>query len=150
VAHMSITWDIMHNLIDGLIIGSSYLVSIEVGIATTIAIILHEIPQELWDFWVLVHSGYSIRKALLVNFLTALTAIIGCAIAVIGSQYVAELPHLLTPFAAGIFLYIAGSDLIPELHKQETPTQSLIQIAMFVLGVWLMASLLWLEIGHSH
>lgn len=147
VAHMSIAWDIMHNLIDGLVIWSSYLLGIEIGIATTLAIILHEIPQELWDFGVLVHGGYSVHKALRVNFLTALTAVLGCVIALIGSQYLTELPHILTPFAAWMFLYIAGSDLIPELHKQEKLSESLIQILMFVVGAGLMMSLTFVEIS---
>lgn len=142
VALMNLVWDMVHNFIDGLIIGTSYLVSIPVGIATTLAVVLHEIPQEIWDFGVLVHGGFSRKKALLLNFLTALTAIIGVLIAFLLYRYTDNMVQILIPFAAGTFIYIAGSDLIPELHKENTLSQSIPQILFFLLGIWIMSTLL--------
>lgn len=145
VALMNLVWDMVHNLIDGLIIGASYLVSIPVGVATTLAVVLHEIPQEIWDFGVLVHWGFSRRKALLLNFLTALTAILGVIIAFLLYRSVDGMIAALIPFAAGTFIYIAGSDLIPELHKENTLAHSIPQIVFFLLGIWIMSTLLFLE-----
>jgi len=145
-AYMNLFGDAAHNLIDGVIIAVSYLASIPVGIATTIAVIFHEIPQELGDFSVLVYGGFSKRKALMFNFLTALTAIIGAIIAfAVGSTIEGFVP-LLIPFAAGNFIYIAGSDLIPELRK-DTPDlkKSALQLAFLILGIIPMLLLLLLE-----
>ena len=116
-AMMNLFGDGVHNFIDGLIIAASYLVSIPIGIATTIAVILHEIPSEIGDFGVLLHGGFSKGKALFFNFITALTAVLGAIVSLLISSYVDNLTTFLIPFAAGGFIYIAGSDLIPELHK---------------------------------
>ena len=145
VATMNLVGDIVHNFIDGLIIWASYLVSIPLGIATTLAVVLHEIPQEIWDFGVLVHGWYSPKKALLLNFLTALTAIIGVVLSFVLYRYIQDIVVFLIPFAAGTFIYIAGSDLIPELHKETKISQTLIQILFFLIGIWLMSTLLLLE-----
>lgn len=142
VAIMNLLWDMVHNFIDGLIIGASYLVSIPVGIATTLAVVLHEIPQEIWDFGVLIHGGFTKQKALLLNFLTALTAVLGVVIAFLLYRYTDGMINVLIPFAAGTFIYISGSDLIPELHKENTLSQSIPQILFFVLGIAIMALLL--------
>ena len=145
LAIMNLVWDMVHNLIDGLIIGASYLVSIPVGIATTLAVVLHEIPQEIWDFGVLVHGGFSKKRALLLNFVTAMTAVIGVILAFVLYRYVDGMVAMLIPFAAGTFIYIAGSDLIPELHKENKLSQTLPQLAFFLLGIWVMSTLLLLE-----
>lgn len=145
VALMNLVWDMVHNLIDGLIIGASYLVSIPVGIATTLAVVLHEIPQEIWDFGVFIHWGFSRKRALLLNFLTALTAVIGVVIAFLLYRYTDNMVTALIPFAAGTFIYIAGSDLIPELHKENTLSHSIPQIFFFLLGIWIMSTLLFIE-----
>ena len=144
-AIMNLVWDMVHNLIDGLIIWASYLVSIPVGIATTIAVVLHEIPQEIWDFGVLVHGGFSRKRALLLNFVTALTAVLGVLIAFLLYRYTNNMVAILIPFAAGTFIYIAGSDLIPELHKENKLSQSIPQILFFLLGIWIMSVLLFIE-----
>ncbi|MBI2971778.1 MAG: ZIP family metal transporter [Candidatus Aenigmarchaeota archaeon] len=141
---MVLVGDAVHNFIDGLIIGASYLVSIPVGIATTIAVILHEIPQEIGDFGVLLHGGFSRGKALLFNFLTALTAVLGVGVSLYLSSYVENVTMMLIPFAVGGFIYIAGSDLIPELHKQSSPVHSVLQLLAFLLGVGVMVALLWI------
>ena len=150
IAKMNLIGDFVHNLIDGLIIGASFLVSIPAGLATSLAILFHEIPQEIGDYAVLIHSGYSKKKALLLNFLSALSAILGTIIALIVGGVAHDLQVVLVPIAMGMFIYIAGSDLIPELHKHNHQFRaSLVQILMFILGIGVMFGLLFLE-GHSH
>lgn len=145
-AYMNLFGDAVHNLVDGLIIGGSYLVSIPIGVATTLAVIFHEIPQEIGDFCVLIYGGFNKRKALWLNFLTALTAIAGALTAIILSSVLEGFIPLLIPFAAGNFIYIAGSDLIPELRKDTPePKKAAIQMISIVLGVITMALLLLLE-----
>jgi len=144
-ALMNLFGDSVHNFIDGLIIGASYLVNFKVGIATTIAIILHEIPQEIGDFGVLVHGGFSRAKALFFNFLTALTAVIGTIVSLLMGSYAENFTVFLIPFAAGSFIYIAGSDLIPELHKEVKAAKSILQLLAFVMGIAIMLTLLLLE-----
>jgi len=144
-AIMNLIGDCIHNFIDGLIIAGSYLISIPVGIATTLAVILHEIPQEIGDFGILLYGGFSKGKALFFNFITALTAVIGVVIALIISNYIENLANFLIPFAIGSFIYIAGSDLIPELHKEVKIKNSIIQLALFILGILVMCLLLLLE-----
>ena len=101
-AMMNLFGDGVHNFIDGLIIGSSYLASIPVGIATTIAVILHEIPQEIGDFGVLLHGGFSKSKAIFFNFATALTSVLGAAAALAIGSYTGQVTKFLIPFAAGL------------------------------------------------
>ena len=145
-AYMNLFGDGVHNLIDGLIIGGSYLASIPLGIATTIAVVFHEIPQEMGDFSVLIYGGFTKKKALTFNFLTALTAVIGAVIALALGSYLEGVVPLLIPFAAGNFIYIAGSDLIPELRKDSPePKKSAMQLVSLVLGVVPMVLLLLLE-----
>ena len=141
-AIMNLVWDTVHNFIDGLIIWASYLVSIPVGLATSIAVLFHEIPQEIGDFGVLVHGWFSKKKALMINFLTALSAVLGVIIAVLLGSYVLHLTSFLIPFAAGSFIYIAGSDLIPELHKHNWLAQIFGQLIFFLLGIGVMMCLL--------
>ncbi len=144
-AMMNLFGDAVHNFIDGLIIGASYLASIPVGIATTLAVVLHELPQEIGDFGVLLHGGFSKAKALLFNFITALTAVFGAVVSLLVSSYIEGITLFLIPFAAGTFIYIAGSDLIPELHKEVQPKKSLLQLLAIILGILVMLSLLLLE-----
>ncbi len=141
-AYMNLVGDCVHNFIDGLIIAGSYLVSIPVGFATTLAVILHEIPQEIGDFGVLVHGGFQKRKALFLNFLTALTAVAGAVVAISLSVFVENITMFFIPFAAGGFIYVASTDLIPELHKGSYETKkSVLQLITFVLGILVMLSL---------
>lgn len=137
--------DGVHNLIDGIIIGASFLISIPIGIATTIAVILHEIPQEIGDFAVLIHSGYSKTRALWLNFISALVAVVGVLFALIMNSVAQNSIAWLLPIAAGGFIYIAVADLIPELHKHQEDNNSLLQIFATVLGVGLMIFLTFLE-----
>lgn len=144
-AVMNLIGDGVHNFIDGLIIGASYLVSIPVGMATTIAVGVHEIPQEIGDFGVLLHGGFSKGKAVFYNFLSALMAFLGAIVSLVLSTVVGNVTTYLIPFAAGGFIYIAGSDLIPELHKEVKVKKSLIQFIAFIVGILMMFALLGLE-----
>lgn len=144
-AYMNLFGDALHNFIDGIIIAASYLVSIPVGIATTLAVILHEIPQEIGDFGVLLHGGFSRGKALALNFITALFAVVGALLALWLTTAISNVESILVPIAVGGFIYIAGSDLIPELHKETNVWKSLLQLAAFILGVGVMVLLLFIE-----
>lgn len=145
-AYMNLFGDAVHNLIDGLIVGGSFVASFPLGIATTLAVIFHEIPQELGDFGVLIHGGFSKKKALWFNLLTALTAVFGTILALVVGSTLENLTPLLISFAAGNFIYIAGSDLIPELRKDEANLKkSALQIVSISLGVCTMLLILLLE-----
>ena len=136
--------DSVHNFIDGIIIMASFMINVQVGIATTIAVILHEIPQEIGDFAILMHGGLSKKKALLFNFFSASFAIIG-ALLLYFVKWISGLTNFLIPFTAGSFIYIAAADLIPELHKGDVTVKSFLHIVLFVIGVGVMALLLFLE-----
>lgn len=144
-ASVSIFGNMVHNLIDGMLIGASFSASVPLGIATTLAILLHEIPQEIGNFGILIHSNFSVKKALAVNFLAALTAFLGVFFALIAKNYITDFTSFLLPITAGGFLYIAGSDLIPELKHETKITASIGQLAAIILGIAVMASLLFIE-----
>ncbi|MFA6251219.1 MAG: ZIP family metal transporter [Candidatus Paceibacterota bacterium] len=137
--------DGFHNFIDGAIIGASFLVSVPVGIATTIAVILHEIPQEIGDFAVLIHAGYTKKRALWLNFISALASILGLIIVFVFGNLIENVALWFIPIAAGGFIYIAVADLIPELHKTKKIKYSIIQLAIIILGVFSMIALTLLE-----
>jgi len=141
LALMNLVGDAFHNFIDGVIIAASFMVSFPLGIVTSLAVVFHEIPQEIGDFGVLVYGGFSKVKALFFNFASALTAILGAVLTLIlGSRLVGVIP-LVIPFTAGGFLYIAGSDLIPELHKETNLLKSGVQLLGLLLGIGLMVVL---------
>jgi len=137
--------DGIHNLIDGIIIAASFLISTEVGIASTIAILIHEIPQEIGDFAVLIHSGFTKTRALFVNFLSASVAILGALLTLLFSEVAGTILTWIIPFAAGIFIYIAGSDLVPELHKRKKIKSAILELLAILVGVGAMYLLLFLE-----
>ena len=144
LATTNLVGDGLHNFIDGMLIAGSYLASFELGIATTIAVILHEIPQEIGDFAILLHAGFSRAKALLFNFFSAITAILG-ALLVLSIDGGSQILMFLIPFTAGGFLYIAGADLLPELHKQRYSFKSsAIQLLAIILGIAVMYGLVFL------
>lgn len=145
LATMNLVGDGVHNFIDGLLIGATYLVSFPVGLATTLAIIFHEIPQEIGDFGVLLHAGLSVKKALLFNFLSALLAVLGAVMALLLNQYLVGFEAFLLAIAAGGFLYIAGSDLIPELKHECGGMKSVRQFVLMIFGIAVMALLTFLE-----
>jgi len=135
---MNLIGDGLHNFIDGIIIAGSFLISIQLGIATTIAVIAHEIPQEIGDFGVLIHAGYSRAKALFLNFLTALTAILGAGLTLTVGMQLENFSTYIIPLTAGGFIYIATADLIPELKKDVQPAKSLAQLVVILLGIGIM------------
>ena len=138
---MNLVGDALHNFIDGLLIGATYMVSVPVGMATTLAIIFHEIPQEIGDFGVLIHGGLSVKKALFFNFFSALIAILGAIISLFIGPHVEGYAISLLPITAGGFIYIAGSDLIPELKHECEARPSLLQFLLIVFGIVIMALL---------
>lgn len=135
VSYLNLFGDALHNFIDGVLIGSSFSVSTQVGIFSTIAIVLHEIPQEIGDFVILVHSGFSKFKALLINFLVSLTALLGAICGYLLSDKIKELPNYILPIVAGGFIYIASCDLIPELHREKNLYKSFLSLVLFLLGI---------------
>lgn len=135
--YMNLIGDGIHNFIDGLIIAGSFLVSIPIGIASSIAILFHEIPQEIGDFGVLIHGGFSRTKALMYNLFSALFAVLGGFIGYFISSS-SDVISFLLPFAAGGFIYIGASDLIPELHKEKDFKKSVLSFFSFLIGIAIM------------
>jgi zinc and cadmium transporter len=134
--------DSAHNFVDGMIIAASFLASVPIGIATTTAVIFHEIPHEIGNFGSLVYGGFSRAKALFFNFLSALAAIIGALAVLAVNLDIAKISNFLVPFAAGGFIYIASTDLIPELHKSTGNSRSMVQLSLFLAGIGIMLFLL--------
>lgn len=140
-----IAGDGIHNFLDGAIIAASFLVSIPLGVATTIAVFLHEVPQEISDFALLIHSGYSRTEALVWNFASALTALLGIiAFVALGASF-ENIEPIATAFTAGGFIYIAAANLIPEIKMTEHPGKSALEFLAFITGIAIMFALLLLE-----
>lgn len=137
-AYLNLLGDAIHNLIDGLIIAAAFITNIPLGIATMLAVAAHEIPQEIGDFGVLVYGGFGKKKALFLNLLTALTALVGGLMGYFLSPYMGNALTLLLPLAAGGFLYIAAVDLLPEIHKETNNVKTTLSFMFFVLGIGLM------------
>lgn len=146
-APMIIIGDAVHNAIDGVVIAASFLTSTELGIFVTLSVLLHEIPQELGDFGILIKSGYSRKKALFFNLLSSSSALLaGIAAYFLLDTMQHVIPYALAIAAAG-FLYISMADLIPEMHKETKVRISLIQLFFVLAGVAIIALAV---AGHSH
>lgn len=143
--YLNILADMTHNTIDGLIIGASYLVGVKVGLATSLAVMLHEIPHEFSNFGILVKSGFTKKRALFLNFLTGLAATAGGLLAWWIGGTTHDFVRLLMPLTAGGFIYIAGSDLVPQLHKDVKTFRALWQFLAILAGGGLMLLLKVLE-----
>ena len=130
--------DSVHNFIDGLVIAASFVVSYPVGIAASLAVALHEIPQELGDFGALVYGGFDKKQALLFNYISAITAIAGGITGYFASSIMESSIVYLLPFAAGNFIYIAAADLIPEIKHAATLRRSIIHFGVFLTGIAIM------------
>ncbi|MCK4440328.1 ZIP family metal transporter [Candidatus Bathyarchaeota archaeon] len=130
--------DGIHNFIDGLIIAASFMVDFHIGIVTTLAVALHEIPQEIGDFGVLVYGGFERVRALILNYISAITVIFGGITGYLLYAWIGKSIVFLLPFAAGNFIYIASTDLIPEIRYKESLTKSLVRFCAFLAGMGLM------------
>ncbi len=135
--YLNLVGDGVHNFIDGAIVATSFLVSVPLGLVTSLAVVLHEIPQEIGDFSILVYGGFSRSKALFYNFLSALAAFLGAILAYLSASIVEGFTNILIAFAAGGFIYIASADLIPELQKERGLRRSLYQLLAFLGGIGL-------------
>jgi len=134
-AYLNILGDLIHNFIDGMIIAAGFTNSFNVGLTTTIAVAFHELPQEIGDFGILVYAGMEKRRALLFNFLASLSAVLG---GFIGSSFFASVETLggyMIAFSAGAFIFLAASELIPEMHNEDNRLRSVIQMFVLILGM---------------
>lgn len=138
IGTMNLIGDGIHNFLDGVLIAASFASGGGLGIISTIAIALHEIPQEIGDFGVLLHSGFNKRKALVLNLLVSLTAVLGGIMGYLASHTMTTLANYLVPVAAGGFLYISAADLIPELKNETSTKKTISMVATFLLGITLM------------
>lgn len=145
VGYINLIADGLHNLIDGVLISISFLASIPLGIATTVAVVVHEIPQEIGDFGVLIAAGFTRKRALLANFVTACMAILGAVLALFFAERIENLAGYILPITAGGFIYIAATDLLPEVQKETRPGRSALQLAAILVGIALMAALAYWE-----
>jgi zinc and cadmium transporter len=135
ISQLIIFGDGIHNIIDGLIIAASFMVDIKVGVVTTIAVALHEIPQEIGDFGVLVYGGYRRTRALALNFFSGLTAVAGGVFGFIFAEKAEQTMLFLLPIAAGGFIYIAASDLIPEIKDNKKASRLTWHFLVFLAGI---------------
>lgn len=136
--YMNLIGDSVHNFIDGLIISASFIISIPLGLTTTIAIAAHEIPQEIGDFGVLIYGGFEKKKAIVLNFIVALTVVAGGVVGYFISKSIEQVAVYLLPFAAGGFIYIAATDLVPEIKKELDIKKSMATIFVFICGILIM------------
>lgn len=145
MAKMNLVGDAIHNFVDGILISGSFLADPAIGITTTFAIIAHEIPQEIGDVGALVYGGYSPKQAVLFNFYCSLTVVAGAIFTLLLSQIAESSLLVLLPIAAGGFIYIAATDMIPALHEHSTITHLIGQSTVFAMGIGFMQSLIVLE-----
>jgi zinc and cadmium transporter len=145
--------DTVHNFIDGVVIAATFMVSIPLGVVTTLAVAAHEIPQEMGDFGILIHKGLKRKKVILVNIMSAMAALLGALITYwLGERVEGLLPILLST-TAGFFIYIAASDLIPEIHHENRKGFAFAETALLLLGIfsiWLVLYILGALGLHGH
>lgn len=141
-AIMNLVGDGFHNFIDGMIIAGAFLTSLPLGISTTVAVVLHEIPQEMGDFGVLIHGGFGRWKALLMNFAASASAFLGAIVILLLNNRLEAISSFIVPFTAGGFIYIAASDLIPEMKKETESLKAILHIITLSLGLGVMLLLL--------
>ena len=135
---MNLIGDGLHNLIDGMIIAGAFLIDFRLGVITTVAVISHEIPQELSDFGVLIYAGYKVKKALWFNFISGLFSVLGAIIVIIIGGHIEGFANIIIPITAGGFIYIASSDLLPELKKENKIKNNLVQLLGIFIGIGVM------------
>jgi zinc and cadmium transporter len=145
IVAMNLAGDGLHNFVDGLLIGASFLAGLPIGLSTTLAVILHEIPQEIGDFGILVHAGQPPRKALALNLLSSLTATLGTALSLALGSRLGGYARMMLPFTAGGFLYLGGSVLLPSLGHSRGLRDFFLDWLAMAAGVGVMAALAVLE-----
>ncbi|MCP9496650.1 MAG: ZIP family metal transporter [Pyrinomonadaceae bacterium MAG19_C2-C3] len=145
VGYVSLIAGSLHNVMDGVLIAASYMTSFKVGLATTIAILLHEVPHEIGGFGVLLHAGFTRAKALFFNFLTGCLSLAGVVASLLLGGLVEDLPSLTLPLTTGGFIYIAASSLLPELAKRTRLREIIVQLVGITLGVLVMLLLTFIE-----
>lgn len=144
--YMTLIGDGLHNLIDGLIIAAAFVESTGLGIVVTAIVILHEVPQEIGDFCTLIYSGIKKKRALLFNFLSAATAVAGGVIGYFWASSSGNFINVLIPFAAGGFIYVGASDLLPEIRKATRTKESISTLVMFILGMGIIYLMKFLDV----
>ena len=138
-AVLVIIGDSIHNALDGVIIGAAFLTDPKLGIVTAVAVMTHEIPQEIGDFAVLLHSGMSRARALLLNLMSSLTSVIGGVVAYLGLGNATGVVPYAIAVAAASFIYVAVADLIPGLHRRVSVRESVTQVILISLGIAIIA-----------
>lgn len=135
LGELSLIGDFIHNMMDGLIIISSFMINTDLGIIVTLSIVFHEIPEELGNFGVLLYAGFGRSKAILFNFLTGIASIIGVIIGFYLINLISSINYALISLAAGGFIYVASADFIPELHKENKTATSILIFIVFLLAL---------------
>jgi len=130
--------DAFHNFLDGILIGAAFWYKFEIGIATALSVLLHELPHEFGNFGVLVHAGYTPKRALIFNFLSACCSFLGAIVVLVFSNVAGILSVAVLPFAAGGFIYLAAADLIPELQREKAIIKSIFQFLALLFGLGIM------------
>lgn len=152
VVPLIVVGDSIHNFIDGVAIAATFLISIPLGIVTSIAVAAHEIPQEIADFGLMLHKGVKRNKVLKINFLSSLFAMVGAILTFFARDQIEDMLPIFLALTAGFFIYIAASDLIPEIHNEDKRIVALVETLLLLLGVlviWLVVnSLSWLNLPH--
>ena len=146
IGYLILLGDALENLVDGIVIGSAFMIGPEAGIATTIAIIVHEIPIELGDFAVLIHAGFTRTKALLWNLVSGMVSLFGIVIANVAGSYSEAFPHYMGPIAAGALLFMAGASLVPAIRQDAKLSKVYIRLLIAVAG----AGMMWLLLAGEH
>lgn len=141
IGYINLIGDGLHNFVDGILIATSFIINPSLGVVTTVVIALHEIPQEIADFGVLIYSGFSKTKALWWNFGSAMTAVLGGILAYYLGMAVERVIPIFLSIAAGAFLYLAMSDIIPELHHETNQKQIAWQAVWLIVGVLLIGGI---------
>ena len=144
---MLLIGDSLHNFIDGVVIAASFLVGIPMGIVTALAVLAHEIPQEIADFGIWLKSGVKPQKVLVINVLSSLMTVVGAVLAYSWSDFLGRFQPQLLAFTGGMFVYIATSDLIPELHHEKNRQTAWKQSLAFLGGIGIMYGLIQLTQG---
>jgi len=135
-AYLNLLGDFVHNFIDGMIIAASFTNSVTIGVSAAIAVMFHELPQEMGDYGILVYAGMERRRALILNFLAAVSVVVG---GVFGSFFIGAVDNLegyMVAFSAGAFIFLSASELIPEMHEKNDRGRALIQLLVLILGMF--------------